>query len=699
MKKVLSIIIFLAIFQSIWGQLPVLLNDKFNNPSDMWSEYDNEYSSCGIKNGYYFMNNKTSKYIYRYYNTKFVDPNKDFEIRTILKQISGADNYGYGLIWFTESWRNGYAFVISSNGYFRIYGYKDEKYEEIKEWTETKQIKPKGKNNELKITRFGNTYRFYINGTKVFTTTNLQARGFNQGFILTTKMMVVANEFEIRQEETKINLVGGLPPNIKKENLGTNINTRFSEIAPIISADGKTLYFGRSYLELEEYPDSSNFDIYYSQKQPNGKWGKAKRMPFPINNEGDNLIVSISPDGNTLLLEGLYDKSGHYISDEGISISHKTYSGWEIPQQVIIKDYYNLNIYETFCPSPDGNVLILSIQRRDSKGGEDLYVSFRQNDGTFSVPRNIAQLNTVADEGTPFLAPDGKTLYFYSEGRAGYGSADIYVAKRLDDTWLHWSEPKNLGKPINSEDWDTYYTVSAKGDYAYLVSTANSIGRGDIFSVQLAEEAKPDPVVLVSGKVFNAKNNKPIGATIYYEDLKSGKKLGFARSNPRTGEFTIVLPYGKNYGVRAEAKNFISTNENFDFSDINEYKEIKHNLYLTPIEVGQSVKMNNVFFVRGKAILTKESYPELDRLVSLMKENPKMEIRLEGHTESGGNRKQELLLQLSEQRVAAVKRYLVDKGISTKRITGKGFGGLKPLVTGNVDQSINRRVEFVITKK
>jgi len=698
MKKFLFLIIISGFSVVGFSQLPVLQHDNFNSSSGLWSEYDNESASAKIKGGYYYMNNKTSSYVYRFYDAKYVDPNKDFEMSAVLKQIAGATNYGYGLIWYTDSWKNGYSFELSSNGYFRIYGYKDKKYEEIKAWTASDAINGKGKNNKLLIVRAGNNYRFYINASKVYEAKNLECRGFNQGFILSSKMMIVADEFEIKQEENKINLVAGLAPNLKRVNLGTNINTKYSEIAPIISADGKTLFFGRSYLNLPAYPDSTNYDIYYSNKLPNGKWGKAKKMPFPINNEGDNLIISVSPDGNTLLLEGLYTKNGHYISDEGISISHKTYSGWEIPQQVIIKDYYNLNIYETFCPSPDGNVLLLSVQRRDSHGGEDLYVSFRNPDGTFSRPKNITQLSTVADEGTPFIAPDGKTLYFYCEGLAGYGSADIYVAKRLDDTWLHWSTPKNLGKPINTEDWDTYYTVAAKGDFAYLISTFNSIGNGDVFSVQLAEEAKPEPVVLVSGKVYNAKNKKPIKATIYYEDLNSGKHLGFARSNPRTGEYTIVLPYGKKYGVRAEAKNFISTNENFDFVAINEYKEITRDLFLSPIEVGQSVKLNNVFFVQGKDIIRKESYPELDRLVDLMKNNFSMEIRLEGHTESGGNRKQDLLLKLSQERVYAVKRYLIDKGIKASRITGKGFGGLKPLVTG-ANQEINRRVEFVITKK
>ncbi len=699
MKTILTLLISALSVFSQAQNLPVLFNDNFNSTNEGWSVYDNENASCKISSGYYYLKNKTGKYIYRFYNNKYLAPDKDFEISAKLKQISGEENYGYGLIWHTESWRNGYAFVISSTGYFRIYSYEKEVFNKIKGWTDSEYINSKGKNNELKVVKKGNKFTFHINNNQVFETYNLNAHGFSQGFILSSKMMIVVDEISIKQESTSLNIVNGIKPGLKRVNLGTNINTKYSEIAPIISADGKTLFFGRTYLDLAAYPDSTNYDIYYSTKLSNNKWTKAQKMPWPINNEGDNLVISVSPDGNTLLLEGLYTKNGRYISDEGISISHKTKSGWEIPTQVIIEDYYNLDIYETYCPSPDGNVLVMSVERKNTKGEKDMYVSFRKANGTYTKPKNMGDvINTFTGEGTPFIAPDGKTMYMYSEGRPGFGSADIYVTKRLDETWLNWSKPKNLGEPVNSSDWDTYYTVSAKGDFAYLISTANSIGGGDVFSIQLAEEAKPEPVVLISGKVLNAKTNKPIGANIDYEDLSTGEKLGIARSNPTTGEYTIVLPYGKNYGARAYAAKFVSVNENFDFSQISEYQEINKNLYLSPIEIGQLVKMNNVFFVQGEAVLTKASFPELDRLVELMEKNPLMEIRLEGHTESGGKRNQNLLKQLSEDRVKAVKHYLVEHSIKSDRISGIGYGGSKPIVTGELDQTENRRVEFVITK-
>ena len=301
------------------------------------------------------------------------------------------------------------------------------------------------------------------------------------------------------------------------------------------------------------------------------------------------------------------------------------------------------------------------------------------------------------NEGTPFIAPDGKTLYFYSYVFPGYGSADIFVTKRLDNTWQKWSKPKNLGRSINSSDWDTYYSISAKGDYAYLVSSKGSYGAEDVFEIKMSEEAKPEPVVLMYGKVYNKKTEKPIGVEIVYEDFKTGKKIGVARSNPRNGSYKIVLPYGKKYSFRAEKDSFIAVNEEIDLTKIGKYVEKKKNLFLIPLEVGQTINMQTIQFEQSTAVFTKSSYPELKKLVELMKKYPKMEIELLGHTDTRGNPK--LLLRLSYQRVFAVKNHLLKNNISSKRIKGKGYGGTMPLGIGTDEIEIkNRRVEYKILK-
>ncbi|MEN8118779.1 MAG: OmpA family protein, partial [Bacteroidota bacterium] len=254
-----------------------------------------------------------------------------------------------------------------------------------------------------------------------------------------------------------------------------------------------------------------------------------------------------------------------------------------------------------------------------------------------------------------------------------------------------------LGPTINSNDWDTYYSISAKGDYAYIVSTKGAFGNEDVLEIKLSEEARPDPVVLIYGNVYNKKTKKPIGVDIVYENLKTGAKVGTARSNPRTGSYKIILPYGKEYGFRAVEKSYMAINEQIDLRKISKYQEQKRILYLVPIETGSVINLQNVQFKRSKAEFTETSYAELDRLVALMKKYPKMEIELAGHTDTRG--KANLLMALSQQRVAAVKNFLIKNGINRNRISGKGYGGTKPQATGSDELEIkNRRVEFKIVK-
>jgi outer membrane protein OmpA-like peptidoglycan-associated protein len=348
--------------------------------------------------------------------------------------------------------------------------------------------------------------------------------------------------------------------------------------------------------------------------------------------------------------------------------------------------------------STNQKVLLFAIERKDTYGERDLHVSFLKSDGNWSEPKNMGpDLNTLFDEGAPFLAADDKTLYFSSSGWPGYGSQDIFLSKRLDDSWTKWSKPMNMGPTINSELWDSYYTVAASGDFA-IVASSHAGTHSDLYNVHLPKAAKPEAVMIVHGQVFNAKTKEPIQAEISYEILSDKGEAGIARSNPTTGEYKIVLNYGSNYGFHAKAKGFISVNENMELPKSGEYKEVEKNLLLVPLLVGETIKLNNVFFVQSKPLLKSESYPELDRLAEIMNENPNMVIELEGHTDNQGKKK--LNQELSEKRVIAVMNYLLTKEIPAKRMTGKGYGGSKPIMPSDTEENrqLNRRVEFKIIK-
>ena len=480
----------------------------------------------------------------------------------------------------------------------------------------------------------------------------------------------------------------------EKINLGENVNSKNAELGPVITPDGTTLYFTRDQ-HPDNIGDSKDQDIWFSTVDSLGNFSPAQNINAPINNEWNNFAIGISQDGNVLYLGNIYNADG--TQSKGLSRSFMTDSGWSFPQQIEIEDYYNLGRFSSFSFSANGKVLIMSVERRDSYGENDLYVSFLQENGTWSKPRNLgADINTAASEDTPFLAADGATLYFSSSGHPGYGSNDMFVARRLDESWQRWSEPINLGKPINSRGWDGYYSLPASGEYAYFVSTENSIGREDIFKIKLPSEFRPYNVVLIKGKVLNAKTMKPVEATIKYEYLANAQNAGIAKSNPKTGEYVITLPGGHRYAYYAVANGFLALNENIDLSSLEQYKEIKKDLLLVPIEIGQKVVLNNIFFEYGKYELLEESFAELERVKKFMIEYPHIRITIEGHTDNIGSLQYNM--QLSLNRAKAVRDWLVENGIEASRIKFKGYGPKKPIASNSTEEgrSRNRRVEFEI---
>ena len=485
----------------------------------------------------------------------------------------------------------------------------------------------------------------------------------------------------------------------KPESLGENINSKYDEIAPIISSNGELLYFDRRFHPENMGKNDDSDDIWISKRENENTWSKAENIGMPLNNNWPNYVQAVTPDGNSVLLANEYLRSGDLAP--GVSISHKTKDGWAFPDAQRIKKFYNQSQHANYFLTNDGRFLLMAIQQKDSQGELDLYVSERIEDNEWSQPVNLgSDINTIAYDYSPFLAADGISLYFSSEGYAGYGKADIYVSKRLDDTWQKWSKPENLGPVINSPGMDSKYNIPANSEYAYFSSTHNAIGKNDIFRIKLPKEIKPDPVVLVSGFVLDKKDSSALDARIIVEKLPEGEEIAIARSNPSDGSFSFILQPNQQYGFRGIALDHFEDNRNLAIDKIDKYLEIKdQNLYLSPIEIGQVVRLNNIFFETAKSILKPESFPELDRVVEFLQNNSKIEIQVAGHTDNVGTEKYNL--DLSEARAASVSQYLKDKGIVANRVVSKGFGESLPETTNETEEGkqINRRVEFKILKK
>lgn len=492
---------------------------------------------------------------------------------------------------------------------------------------------------------------------------------------------------------------------VKVENVGPNINSDLPELRPTISADGKLLFF-----ICENHPYNTKYgsirnsqDIWYSEKDSNGKWTEAIHMDYPLNTYFFNAVFWISPDNNRILIRNAF-VDGDYAGN-GVSLSYRLKNGrWSKPQALRIRNYqqYDRGRTNGATLSHDGQTLLLYMTETKNGFNNDIYVCFLQEDGTWSEPKSLGKKINLKDhdEMTPYLAPDGVTLYFSSNRPGGQGDNDIWMTKRLDKTWQKWSDPVNLGTPINTEDWDAFFTLDAGGEYAYMSSSLNSLGESDIVRIKLLEKEKPDPVVLVSGNVYNKKTGRPLSASLIYETLPDGTVAGNGVSSPEDGAFKMVLPYDKNYSIRATADHFFAISENLNLDSLVKagYKEIHKDLYLVPIEVGQIVRLNNVFFDFDKWDLRTESFVELDRVVKLLKENPAIEIEMSAHTDSYGS--DEYNYKLSDNRARSVMEYILSKGIDPSRITSQGYGETVPVAENDTPENrqLNRRVEFKILK-
>ena len=423
-----------------------------------------------------------------------------------------------------------------------------------------------------------------------------------------------------------------------------------------------------------------------------GHWQQAVNVGSPLNNESPNAVYGVSQDGRKLLIHNSYQGNGNIPSTTQI-----VGDGWSDPRDIDIQGFETLSKYHNGTLSADGQTIVMSIKPPDSYGGNDIYVIRQTDSGKWGTPLNAGlTINTNAEESSVSLAADGVTLYFSSEGHGGYGGADVFMSRRLDDSWTNWSEPINLGPTINTGSAERFYVIPASGDYVYYETSQNAIGASDIFRIGLPEAFRPKPVTLVTGRVLDQLSESPMAAEVLYEDLDTRETLGSVSTDPTTGEYKIILPSGRRYGFHAEVPNYFSVNQNVDLTEQANYKKLTNDLYVVPIKPGVSVPINNIFFETGKALLASSSSLELERLASILKAHPNVKIEVGGHTDNVGADESNMLL--SKQRATAVTTFLQGSGVSAARMVSVGYGETKPSFPNDSDanRSRNRRVEFTV---
>ena len=502
------------------------------------------------------------------------------------------------------------------------------------------------------------------------------------------------------------------------------INSPLDEESPVVSPDGRTLYFTVSNHAQNTGGKKDGGDIWISLLLGND-WSAPVNAGTVLNDASYNAVAGFSADGSQLYLLGHYALNG-VARSQGIAVSRKTGSGWTTPENISIPYFKNTSSKLSGHVSGDGNVFVFSAESYNSSGAEDIYVSLKDRSGNWSEAKNLGQtINTSLQEVSPWLSDNGRTLYFASNGRKGLGSFDIYASERLDDTWTSWTAPVNLGTDVNTEGRELYYTTSSPMNYVLFTSTLNSDGYGDIkiyvppknlqdstASAAAVVEPQPVPVasgikmeemkyenadndknrVAIHGSVVNEKTNQPVPATLVFQSA-----VPFTVTAASDGKYQIRVPSVNEYLIRVEAAGYVGRVEKLDIRTF-EMKDLQMNFKLQPIEIGATVNLKNVLFQQSTAILLDESFDELNMVVDFMKTNPKVEIELAGHTDNRGLSVHNM--KLSQERVDNVKKYMVSKGVEARRIDGKGYGGIKPIADNNAEETrkLNRRVEFVITK-
>ncbi|GLR18923.1 OmpA family protein [Portibacter lacus] len=524
------------------------------------------------------------------------------------------------------------------------------------------------------------------------------------------------------------------------EKLNTSVNTpKYDEVGPVLSVDNTRLYFTRtgdpdfvnviSRKKIEkttlksrlqrifsqisgdevEDPESSTFnqDIYYARLYENEFRGVI-HPGYPLNNAYPNSVLANFELNNALVVLNKFDEDGGIEKGfSSVEILENGGFGFPVPMEVF--DFNNLGNDVSMTMSPDAEQLFIAMERPDSKGESDIYISIRVKPNVWSRPEPVnSPINTIFRETAPFLSKDKKRLYFASNRPGSQGGMDIYVSDRLDYTYRNWSEPRLLPVPINTEFDESQPYLDATEDYIYFSSKRD--GSSDIFRYHLTAPKDLEKPLTISITIIDAETNEPVRGEIYWGKAHVMGFDGFFRTY--NGKYEVTLTENELIKFKVIKRGYIGDEVVIDPFELVSDEVTKYNLNLYvrraemdpgkvvelpyPFGKKRKITLRNIYFERSEAEVLPESFVELGKLVQVLKDVPSLYIRVEGHSDNVGDK--QLLVELSENRAKAIKNYLVQKGIKAVRIETVGFGDQFPLnenATENERQR-NRRVEIQV---
>lgn len=482
------------------------------------------------------------------------------------------------------------------------------------------------------------------------------------------------------------------PVQFEPKNIGPAINTAEDEYLPVVTADEETIIFTRQANRNEDF---------YTSKRANEIWENATYLSNNINtpdyNEG---AQNISPDGKYLFFTACNRPEGLGRCD--IYLSKKEGNNWSEPFN--IGEPINTSGWESQPSiSADGKTLYFVSTRKGGFGGYDIWSAELNADGSWNSPVNLGpNINTKYDETSPFIHSDDESLYFSSNGWPGFGNKDLFISRKIQNTEnkTDWTRPVNLGYPINTHSEESGLSISHDGEKAFFSSKKQGgFGKLDIYYFELPKELRPRNVSYVKGKVFDKINNLELNAHIQINDLSTGKMVFDDFTELEDGIFLASLVNGKNYGLTVRREGYLFYSHNFLLDNKEKNEAFLLEIPLQKIEIGKIVILNNIFFNTNKFDLLPESKIELEQIVQFLNENPTLNIEIGGHTDNIGD--DETNLTLSKNRAKTVFEYLINQNIRANRLSFKGYGETNPISDNKTEdgRKLNRRTEFKITNK
>lgn len=482
------------------------------------------------------------------------------------------------------------------------------------------------------------------------------------------------------------------PVEFNPQPLSSKVNIFQLQYFPVLTADEKTLFF----TARNGNARTDDEDIFISTKDAFGEWMTPESISRNINTRFNEGTCSISADGRMMIFTACEGRQGYGSCD--LYVTYKIGEEWSVPNNL----GPNINSPQWDSQpslSADGNTLYFVSNRPGGIGSRDIYVSYRNEAGDWTMAQNLGEpINTSSDEVSPFIHANGLTFFFASNGHPGFGGFDLFSTEiKADNTW---GAIKNLGYPINTSEDQVSLFIAASGTTAYYANErkqGNQYIDSKIYSFELPPQLQVTRGVnYVKGRVVDAITQKPIVATVELYDLETDELSSRVKSDSLTGEYLITLTKGSEYALYVNKNGYLFDSRYFSFQEDDSVNPELADILLNKINRGESVNLNNIFFDFDKFVLREKSKTELKKIISFLNAYPDIKIEIEGHTDNVGSAQYNL--ELSRNRALSVYEYLMENNVADNRVYYKGYGMEKPIATNETEEGrqMNRRIAFKI---